>query len=150
MEFSMQEILTKASISYAILQKFLSCPFLSKGYCFNQQCMSSHATFFHLGTLNLIFLPRQSSKTRSNICFHSFYDMGKGISLLTSQRLFWVIYLLMACDYEVKYCWDPIWCTRHQVNHSCFPETTETSSQHIDTEMNHHSESIGAVKGKWL
>lgn len=35
MEFSMQEILTKASISYAILQKFLSCPFLSKGYCFN-------------------------------------------------------------------------------------------------------------------
>lgn len=35
MEFSMQEILTKASISDAMLQKNLSCPFLSKGYCFN-------------------------------------------------------------------------------------------------------------------
>lgn len=35
-EFSMREILTKASISDAILQeKKLSCPFLNKGYCFN-------------------------------------------------------------------------------------------------------------------
>lgn len=36
MGFSMREILTKASISDAILQeKKLSCPFLNKGYSFN-------------------------------------------------------------------------------------------------------------------
>lgn len=35
MKFTMKEILTKASISDAMLQKNLSCPFLSKGNCFN-------------------------------------------------------------------------------------------------------------------